>query len=87
MCALGRVTGCKSSWGNPEKAIVIPRGNFYQQTGGNWIFKLNADRTKAVKVPITISRQNPRQYEITEGLQPEIGLLPQDMITLAMRKN
>ena len=56
--------------GQPEQTVVIPRGNFYQQTGGNWIFRLNADRTRAVKVPIEISRQNPRQYEITEGLQP-----------------
>lgn len=67
---LGKSYRVQIELGQPEKAIVIPRGNFYQQTGGNWIFKLNADCTKAVKVPITISRQNPRQYEITEGLQP-----------------
>lgn len=67
---LGKSYRVQIELGQPEKAIVIPRGNFYQQTGGNWIFKLNADRTKAVKVPITTSRQNPRQYEITEGLQP-----------------
>ena len=67
---LGKSYRVQIELGQPEKAIVIPSGNFYQQTGGNWIFKLNADRTKAVKVPITISRQNPRQYEITEGLQP-----------------
>lgn len=67
---LGKSYRVQIELGQPEKAIVIPRGNFYQQTGGNWIFKLNANRTKAVKVPITISRQNPRQYEITEGLQP-----------------
>lgn len=67
---LGKSYRVQIELGQPEKAIVIPRGNFYQPTGGNWIFKLNADRTKAVKVPITISRQNPRQYEITEGLQP-----------------
>ena len=67
---LGKSYRVQIELGQPEKAIVIPRGNFYQQTGGNWIFKLNADRIKAVKVPITISRQNPRQYEITEGLQP-----------------
>ena len=56
--------------GQPEKAVIVPRGNFYQQTGGQWIYKLNANKTKAVKVPIVIGRQNPRQYEITEGLQP-----------------
>lgn len=67
---LGKSYRVQIELGQPEKAIVIPRGNFYQQTGGDWIFKLNADRARAVKVPITISRQNPRQYEITEGLQP-----------------
>ena len=56
--------------GQPEKAVVISRGNFYQHTGGRWIYKLNADKSRAVKVPITIGRQNPLQYEVTEGLQP-----------------
>ena len=67
---LGKSFRVQIELGQPEKTIVIPRGNFYQQTGGDWIFKLDADRTRAVKVPVTVSRQNPRQYEITEGLQP-----------------
>lgn len=54
--------------GQPEDAVVIPRGNFYQSTGGQWIYKVNGD--KAVRTPLTIGRQNPQQYEITEGLQP-----------------
>ena len=56
--------------GQPEEALVIPRGNFYQSTGGQWIYKLNTTKTKAVRVPLGIGRQNPQQYEITEGLQP-----------------
>lgn len=56
--------------GQPEQAIVIPCGNFYQVTGGQWVYKVNASKTKAIKVPLTIGRQNPQQYEITEGLQP-----------------
>ena len=56
--------------GQPEQAIVIPRRNFYQVTGGQWVYKVNASKTKAIKVPLTIGRQNPQQYEITEGLQP-----------------
>ena len=67
---LGKSFRVQIELGQPEKAVVIPHGNFYQQTGGDWIFKLNADRARAVKVPVTVSRQNPRQYEITEGLQP-----------------
>ncbi|MDR0895499.1 MAG: HlyD family efflux transporter periplasmic adaptor subunit [Prevotellaceae bacterium] len=56
--------------GQPEQAMVIPRGNFYQVTGGQWIYRLNASGTKAVRVPVSIGRQNPQQYEITSGLQP-----------------
>lgn len=56
--------------GQPEQAIVIPKGNFYQSTGGQWIYKVNASKTKATRVPLTIGRQNPQQYEITAGLQP-----------------
>ena len=54
--------------GQPEEAIVMPRGNFYQATGGQWIFKVNGD--KAVKVPLSIGRQNPQQYEVTSGFKP-----------------
>ena len=53
--------------GQPEDALVMPRGNFYQATGGQWIYKVNGD--KAIRVPLTIGRQNPQQYEVTEGLQ------------------
>ena len=56
--------------GQPEQALIIPRGNFYQSTGGQWIYKVNTSKTKAVRVPLSIGRQNPQQYEIVEGLQP-----------------
>ena len=49
--------------GQPEQAIVIPRGNFYQVTGGQWVYKVNASKTKAIKVPLTIGRQNPQQKD------------------------
>ena len=55
--------------GQPEDALVMPRGNFYQATGGQWIYKVNASKDKAVRMPLTIGRQNPQQYEINEGLQ------------------
>ena len=67
---LGKSFRVQIELGQPEQAVVIPRGNFYQQTGGQWIYKLNKDKTRAVKVPVVIGRQNPLQYEITEGLQP-----------------
>jgi multidrug efflux pump subunit AcrA (membrane-fusion protein) len=56
--------------GQPEDALVIPKGNFFQTTGGQWIFKLNSSGNKAVKTPVSIGRQNPQQYEILDGLNP-----------------
>ena len=56
--------------GKAEEALVIPRGDFYQATAGEWIFRVDPTGTKAVRTPITIGRQNPSQYEIIEGLQP-----------------
>lgn len=51
-------------------AVQIPRGSFYQTTGGNWIFVLTADESEAVRRQIRLGRQNPRYYEVIEGLQP-----------------
>ena len=56
--------------GLPEEAILIPRGTFYQYTGGKWIYVLSPDGTKAMKREIKIGRQNPQYYEVEEGLQP-----------------
>lgn len=56
--------------GQPEEAVIIPKGDFFQYTGGQWIYKLNKSGDQAVKVAISVGRQNPRQYEILEGLQP-----------------
>lgn len=50
-------------------ALLLPKGGFYQQTGGNWIFKLSEDGKKAYKVDIQINRQSPDYYELTSGLK------------------
>ena len=56
--------------GQPEEAVIIPRGTFYQRTGGKWIYVVNKDGSKAVKREIRIGRQNPQYYEVLEGLEP-----------------
>ena len=56
--------------GQPEEAVMIPRGTFYQKTGGRWIYVVSEDGTRAVKRNIRIGRQNPQYYEVLEGLQP-----------------
>ena len=66
---LGKSYRLQIELGQPEKTLVVPRGNFYAVTGGRWIFKLNADGTRAYRTDIGIGRQNPRQYELLEGLQ------------------
>ncbi|MBQ5881480.1 MAG: HlyD family efflux transporter periplasmic adaptor subunit [Bacteroidales bacterium] len=55
--------------GQPEKAILIPRGTFYQKTGGKWIYVVSPEGGKAVKREIRIGRQNPQYYEVLEGLE------------------
>ena len=56
--------------GQSEQAILIPRGAFFQTTGGQWIFVLSKDGQKAYRRTIRIGRQNPQYYEVLEGLQP-----------------
>lgn len=56
--------------GQPETAVIIPRGNFYSSTGGRWIYVLDKSGNKAHKRQIKIGRQNPQYYEIVEGLEP-----------------
>ncbi len=55
--------------GEPSEAVLIPRGAFYQTTGGTWIFVVEPDGSRAHKRPIRIGRQNPQFYEVTEGLK------------------
>jgi HlyD family secretion protein len=52
------------------EAIMLPKGGFYQQTGGNWIFKVREDGKSAYRVDIQLNRQSTEFYEVMEGLQP-----------------
>ena len=56
--------------GQSEEAVLIPRGSFFQTTGGKWIYVLNEQGDRAIKREIRIRRQNPQFYEVIEGLQP-----------------
>ena len=56
--------------GQPESAVLISRGTFYQKTGGKWIYVVSPSGDKAVKREIRIGRQNPQYYEVLEGLEP-----------------
>ena len=56
--------------GQPTESLIIPKGTFFQNTGGNWIFVLDQDGKKAYRRQIKIGRQNPQYYEVLEGLEP-----------------
>ncbi|MEG2493354.1 MAG: efflux RND transporter periplasmic adaptor subunit [Rikenellaceae bacterium] len=54
--------------GQSTESIIIPRGTFYQTSGGAWIYVVSEDGTKAYKRQITLGRQNPQFYEVLDGL-------------------
>lgn len=56
--------------GSPIQAVLIPKGTFFQTTGGNWIFVLDKSGYTAYRRNISIGRQNPQYYEIEDGLEP-----------------
>ena len=56
--------------GQPTECVMIPKGTFFQSTGGNWIFVVDRDGKRAYRRKIKIGRQNPQYYEVTEGLEP-----------------
>lgn len=55
--------------GEPTECVMIPRGTFFQATGGQWIFVLDAEGKHAYRRNIRIGRQNPQTYEVLEGLE------------------
>jgi HlyD family secretion protein len=66
----GQTLQIRLALSDETQAILLPKGGFYQQTGGNWIFKLNEDGSVGYKIDIQLGRQNPEYYEVMQGLQP-----------------
>jgi HlyD family secretion protein len=52
------------------KALLLPRGGFYQKTGGQWVFVLDPSGSRAVRKSIGLGRQNPDYFEVLKGLEP-----------------
>jgi HlyD family secretion protein len=65
----GQTLQIRLSLSDETQALLIPRGGFFQQTGGNWIFKVKDDGKTAYKVDIQLGRQNPDYYEVLSGLK------------------
>lgn len=67
---IGKTYQARIEMGGQEQSVIVPKGNFYNFTHGAWVFRLNESHTHAVRVPVSIGRQNPRHFEILEGLNP-----------------
>ena len=65
---LGQSLHLQIELGTPEQRLIIPRGNFYAQTSGQWIMKVDETGHRAHRVPIKLGRQNAERYEVIEGL-------------------
>jgi len=67
---IGQTSRIRLELGQPVEAILVPRGGFFQSTGGQWIFVVDPSGKFAYKRPIRIGSMNPRYYEVIEGLEP-----------------
>jgi len=67
---IGQTSRINLELGESQKAILLARGGFYQSTGGQWVYVVDPSGSFAIKRNIRINRQNPRYYEVIEGLQP-----------------
>jgi HlyD family secretion protein len=66
----GQTVQIRLALSDETQALLLPKGGFYQQTGGNWIFKVSDNGGVAYKVDIQLGRQNPDYYEVLSGLKP-----------------
>jgi len=67
---IGQTSRIKLELGESKQAVLIPRGGFYQSTGGQWVFVIDESGELAYRKDISIGRQNPRYYEVLSGLEP-----------------
>ncbi|HEY1021297.1 MAG TPA: HlyD family efflux transporter periplasmic adaptor subunit [Flavisolibacter sp.] len=66
----GQTLQIRLALSDETQALLLNKGGFFQQTGGNWVYKLSADGSTAYKVDVQLGRQNPDYYEVLSGLQP-----------------
>ncbi|MEI6347831.1 MAG: HlyD family efflux transporter periplasmic adaptor subunit [Bacteroidota bacterium] len=65
----GQTISMRLKFSGVSQAEMLPKGSFYQETGGNWIYVVDASGTFATKRKIKIGRQNTQKYEVLEGLE------------------
>ena len=65
----GQTVTVELSFGSPSQSLIVPKGGFYQQTGGRWVYLISEDGKTAHRAEVKLGRQNPRQVEVLEGLK------------------
>ncbi len=66
----GQTVRVRLELGDQTVATLLPRGGFYQETGGNWIYKIDGSDNRAYRQPIRLGRGNTQYFEVLEGLSP-----------------
>jgi HlyD family secretion protein len=66
----GQTIQMRLKFSTPTEALILKRGGFFQQTGGNWVYVVDPSGGVAVKRNIKLGRQNTKFYEVLEGLEP-----------------
>jgi HlyD family secretion protein len=66
----GQTLHIRLQLGDMAEAVLLPRGGFWDTTGGNWVYRLDASGKAAFKHPVRLGRYNPEAYEVLEGLEP-----------------
>ena len=66
----GQTLSIRVALSEEKEAILIPKGGFFQETGGNWIYKVSDDGNSAYKMDIQLGNQNTEYYEVLQGLEP-----------------
>jgi HlyD family secretion protein len=66
----GQTIQMRLMFSSPSDALIIKRGGFFQETGGNWVYVVEPSGDYAIKREIKLGRQNTRYYEVLEGLEP-----------------
>ncbi len=66
----GQSLQIKLALSQEKEAVLVSKGGFFQQTGGNWIFKISEDGESAYRTPIQLGSQNTEYYEVLGGIEP-----------------
>jgi HlyD family secretion protein len=67
---VGQAVDLKVELGGAERAVMLPNGPFYQDTGGNWVFVVTPDGKSAIRRNVRLGRRNPEFVEVVDGLKP-----------------